>query len=213
MQSWNTDSISGSSPDVGSSSSSSSASDDSAAISATFCRFPLEYVRLFLRRVECEPLDEVVATLRCRPHRGAERAGRLSHHPRGWARGSRRRVRRRAADAASTASPHGSPPSRVTVPLSARSSPSRIRIVTVLPDRSDRGTRGPRLADLEVEAVERPGRAERLHEALDRDRWRGWPRHSSPPSSPFCHPVSKGRTRCVRGRASLVTIHRSGVGP
>ena len=35
-------SISGSSPDVGSSSSSSSASLASAAISATFCRLPLE---------------------------------------------------------------------------------------------------------------------------------------------------------------------------
>ena len=42
MQSWNTASISGSSPDVGSSRMSSSADDASAATSATFWRLPLE---------------------------------------------------------------------------------------------------------------------------------------------------------------------------
>ncbi len=42
MTSWKTTSISGSSPEVGSSSSSSSASEASAATSATFCRLPLE---------------------------------------------------------------------------------------------------------------------------------------------------------------------------
>ncbi len=42
MTSWKTTSISGSSPAVGSSSSSSSAREASAAISATFCRLPLE---------------------------------------------------------------------------------------------------------------------------------------------------------------------------
>ena len=42
MHCWNTDSISGSRPEVGSSSSSSSASEASAATSATFCRLPLE---------------------------------------------------------------------------------------------------------------------------------------------------------------------------
>ena len=42
MHSWNTASISGSSPDVGSSSSSSSTSAASAATSPTFCRLPLE---------------------------------------------------------------------------------------------------------------------------------------------------------------------------
>jgi hypothetical protein len=44
-QAANTDSISGSSPDVGSSSTSSSVLDANAATSATFCRFPFEYVR------------------------------------------------------------------------------------------------------------------------------------------------------------------------
>ena len=41
-QSWNTASISGSSPEVGSSRTSSSTSEASAATSATFCRLPLE---------------------------------------------------------------------------------------------------------------------------------------------------------------------------
>ena len=41
-QSWKTDSISGSSPDVGSSRISSSALEASAATRATFCRLPLE---------------------------------------------------------------------------------------------------------------------------------------------------------------------------
>ena len=42
MYSWNTASMSGSSPEVGSSRISSSASEASAATSATFCRFPFE---------------------------------------------------------------------------------------------------------------------------------------------------------------------------
>jgi hypothetical protein len=42
MQSWNTASISGSSPEVGSSRTSSSTSEARAATRATFCRLPLE---------------------------------------------------------------------------------------------------------------------------------------------------------------------------
>jgi len=42
------------------------------------------------------------------------------------------------------ASRHGSPPSSRAVPPSARSRPSRILIVVVLPDRSARGSRAPR---------------------------------------------------------------------
>ena len=42
MHAWNTASMSGSSPEVGSSSMSSSASEASAATSATFWRLPLE---------------------------------------------------------------------------------------------------------------------------------------------------------------------------
>src|SRR5664280_2516537 len=42
MQSWNTASISGSRPDVGSSRINNSASDTSAATNPTFCRFPFE---------------------------------------------------------------------------------------------------------------------------------------------------------------------------
>ena len=47
-QSLNTCSISGSSPDVGSSSTSRSTSAENAATSATFCRLPFEYARPFL---------------------------------------------------------------------------------------------------------------------------------------------------------------------
>ena len=47
MQSWNTVSINGSRPDVGSSSTNSSTSAAKAATSATFCRLPLLYVRPF----------------------------------------------------------------------------------------------------------------------------------------------------------------------
>ena len=42
MHAWNTDSMSGSRPEVGSSSSNSCTSEASAATMATFCRFPLE---------------------------------------------------------------------------------------------------------------------------------------------------------------------------
>ena len=83
---------------------------------------------------------------RARTARAARVAGRSSRpaaHPpeqvdhlarrSGWATGSRRPARRRAAGAARRPRRHGSPPNSRTSPASLRSSPSRTRIVVDLP--------------------------------------------------------------------------------
>ena len=53
--------------DVGSSRISSSASEASAATSATFCRFPLEYAARLLRRIEIEALQQLGPALGVQP--------------------------------------------------------------------------------------------------------------------------------------------------
>ncbi len=75
--SWNTASISGSSPEVGSSRISSSTSEASAATSATFWRLPLEYARPFFVRVELEALEQLVAARGVEP--AAQPAEQVDH--------------------------------------------------------------------------------------------------------------------------------------
>ena len=69
MHSRNTASISGSSPDVGSSRISSSTSEASAEISATFCRLPLEYARAFLAGSRSNRSSRLARRLASRPPR------------------------------------------------------------------------------------------------------------------------------------------------
>ncbi len=132
MHRWNSDSISGSRPDVGSSSTSSSARDASAAIRATFWRLPLEYVRARLvgsssNRATSSSRRAGSKSPRIRPSRSmVSPPVSLGHSETSPGTYASRRCN-------ATASAHGSPPSSSTRPPSARSRPSRIRIVVDLP--------------------------------------------------------------------------------
>ena len=130
---WNSASINGSSPDVGSSIRYSSTSLARAATNATFCRLPFEYVRAFFvgsssNRSSRSARRRSSSPPRSRPSRSMisppERFGHRSTSPGTYA---RRRCRE-------TASRHGSPPRTTASPESARSIPSRTRIVVDFPD-------------------------------------------------------------------------------
>ena len=170
MHCWNWASISGSSPEVGSSSSNSSAFDANAATRATFCRLPLEYVRAFLRGSRSNRSSNSSRRPRSRPPRIRPSRSITSppvmvgHSVTSPGTYASRRCR-------ATASRHGSCPSIRTVPASGRSSPSRTRIVVVLPlPFGPEETVHLTGLDGQVESVQRDGRAEGLGQAGDLDR-------------------------------------------
>src|SRR6266545_5075179 len=155
MHCRNTSSISGSRPDVGSSRISNSTSLARAATKATFCRLPLEYVRPFFvgsrsNRRNRSSRFFTSTPPRSRPSRSITsppvRFGQRFTSPGTYA--SRR--------CSWTASRQGSPPSRVAVPASARSRPSRTRIVVDFP--APFGPRNPWTSPVET-SRSRPSRA------------------------------------------------------
>ena len=124
-----------------------------------------------LGRVELEALEQVGAAPRIETRRAAGRAGRSPRRRSGWATAFTSPGTYASRRCSATASRHGSPPSSARAPASARSSPSSTRIVVDLPaavgtEEAVDLARG----DLEVEAVERAGGAERLDEPGDLDR-------------------------------------------
>ena len=126
-----------------------------------------------LRRVELEALEQLRAPRAGRARRAGGRAGRSPRRRSASATGSRRRGRRRAGGAARRRRATGRRRAAATSPASARSRPSRTRIVVDLP--APFGPEEPvdlARRDVEVEPVERAEVAERLDQAGDLDRVR-----------------------------------------
>ena len=167
---WKTASLSGSSPEVGSSSTSSSASEASAATSATFWRLPFEYVRPFFVGSSSKRSSSSARRPRVEP------AAQLPEQVDRLAAGQVRPQVDVAGDVGEPAVQRDRVAPRV-----AAEQRDRAGVGAQQPEQDADRRRlaravGPEeavdlaLRDLEVEPVERAERAERLDEAGDLDR-------------------------------------------